>query len=101
MAKKAEKVKTVLKKLMAVRIHRRNVTVGDLAAEKVEAAMRGAGMDADTADEIYKLTSLAKFDERFVIPPAHREQALEMLEFTGDSKGSVGFGFKEKAERGL
>ncbi len=96
-----EKMKVVLKKLMAVRIHRRNVTVGDIAPEKVEAAMKGAEIDAETADEIYKLTSLAKFDERFVIPPAHREQALEMLEFTGDAKGSIGFGFKEEPKRGL
>jgi len=96
-----EKVKTVLKKLMAVRIHRRNVTVGDLSPEKVEVAMREAGMDAETADAIYKLTSLAKFDDRFVIPPAHREQAIEMLEFTGDTRGSTGFGFKEKPVRGL
>ena len=86
---------------MAVRMHRRNVTVGDITSEKVEAALKGAGLDAETADAIYKLTSLAKFDERFVIPPAHREQALEMLEFTGDTKGSTGFGFKEEPARGL
>lgn len=96
-----EKVKVVLKKLMAVRIYRRGVTVGDIPPEKVEAALKGAGMDAETADAIYKLTSLPKFNERFVIPPAHREQAIEMLEFTGDTKGSVGFGFKEKPARGL
>lgn len=54
------------------------------------------------ADAIYQLTSLAKFDDRFVIPAAHREQAIEMLEFTGDRKGNVGFGFKEgTAQRGL
>ena len=50
---------------------------------------------------IYKLTSLATFDERFNIPPAHREQALEMLENTSDVKGSTGFGFKEKPMRGI
>ena len=96
-----EKVKVVLKKLMAVRIYRRGVTVGDIAQEKVDAALKGAGMDAETADAIYKLTSLPKFNERFVIPPAHREQAIEMLEFAGDTRGSVGFGFKEKPARGL
>ncbi len=96
-----EKVKVVLKKLMAVRIHRRNVTVGDIDPAKVEYTMRGADLDEKMADEIYKLTSLAKFDQRFVIPPAHREQALDMLEFTGDTKGSTGFGIKQKPTRGL
>jgi nitrate reductase beta subunit len=46
-------------------------------------------------DAIYYLTSLAKFDDRFNIPAAHREQAMEMVEFTGDTKGSAGFGFNE------
>ena len=35
------------------------------------------------------------------IPPAHREQAIEMMEFTGDARGNMGFGFKSgTAERG-
>lgn len=96
-----EKMKVVLKKLMAVRMHRRDVTVGDLDAAKVKEALDGAGLDPETADAIYKLTSLPKFDQRFVIPPAHREQAIEMLDFTGDTKGSSGFGFSEKPERGV
>ena len=58
-------------------------------------------MTSDNADDIYKLTSLATFEDRFNIPPAHREQALEMLENTGDVKGSTGFGFKEVPQRGL
>jgi nitrate reductase beta subunit len=54
------------------------------------------------AEGIYYLTSLAKFDDRFVIPPAHREEAIEMIENTGDNKGNTGFGFKEgSAQRGL
>jgi nitrate reductase beta subunit len=54
------------------------------------------------ADAIYTLTSLAKFDDRFALPAAHREQAIEMLEFTGDRRGSSGFGFKEDTmQRGL
>ncbi|WP_457653254.1 nitrate reductase subunit beta [Rhodocaloribacter sp.] len=95
------KIVEVLKKLMAVRIHRRGKTVGDLDAAKVETTLREAGLDPDMADDIYTLTSLPRFEERFVIPPAHREQAIEMLEFTGDTKGSTGFGFHLKPERGL
>ena len=63
--------------------------------------IQGGGFDAEMADAVYYLTSLAKFDDRFVIPPAHREQAIEMTEFTGDRKGSTGFGFVEKPARGL
>jgi nitrate reductase / nitrite oxidoreductase, beta subunit len=91
-----------VKKLMAVRIYRRWKTVGDISEEKVKAVLRDTCLTEAKVDAIYYLTSLAKFDDRFVIPPAHREQAIEMLEFTGDKKGSTGFGLKEAtAERGL
>lgn len=95
-----EKVKHILKKLMAVRIYRRSKTVGDIDENKVKKVMSDTNLTAEEAEEIYYLTSLAKFDDRFVIPAAHREQSIEMLEFTGDTKGSVGFGFKENPLRG-
>jgi len=95
------KIVEVMKKLLSIRMHRRRVTVGDVAPEKVERMLSEAGLTELSADEIYYLTSLAKFDDRFVIPSSHREQAIEMLEFTGDVKGSTGFGFMEKPERGL
>ncbi len=90
-----------LKKLMAVRLHRRLVTVGDVAEETVKQALADTGLTPQRADDIYYLTSLAKFDDRFVIPAAHREQAIEMIEFTGDVKGNTGFGFMDgTAQRG-
>ena len=88
------KVSARLKKLMAVRLHRRQVTVGDVSREKADKALAETHLTAEMADEIYRLTSLAKFDDRFVIPAAHREQAIEMLEFSGDVKGNTGFGSK-------
>jgi len=96
-----EMIKTVLKKLLAVRIYRRWKTVGDISEEKATSALTEVNLTAEIADDIYYLTSLAKFDDRFVIPASHREQAIEMIEFTGDTKGSVGFGFKERPARSL
>jgi nitrate reductase beta subunit len=83
-----------IKKLMAVRLHRRQVTVGDVKDGTVSDALADTELTEQLADDIYYLTSLAKFDDRFVIPAAHREQAIEMMEFTGDVRGSTGFGFK-------
>ena len=85
---------------MAVRIHRRRTTVGDIDDTKANKTLEDVSLDAESADDIYYLTALAKFGDRFVIPPAHREQAIEMLEFTGDTKGAVGFGFNERPARG-
>ena len=90
-----------LKKLMAVRIYRRHVTVGDISEAKCKAALKDCGLDLASAEAIYQMTSLAKFDERFVIPAAHREQSIEMLESTADVKGSAGFGFLDKPARGI
>ena len=96
-----DKVAMRIKKLMACRIHRRNVTVGDISDAKAEQVLAEVGLTRQMADDIYYLTSLAKFDDRFTVPAAHREQAIEMLEFTGDCKGSTGFGFKgDSAGRG-
>ena len=97
-----EQVKTRLQKLMAVRIYRRYKTVGDIPQERAEQTLSEVGLTPEIAEKIYYLTSLAKFDDRFVIPAAHREEAIEMMEFTGDNKGAAGFGFKEgTAQRGL
>jgi len=91
-----------LKRLMAVRIFRRFKTVGDIPEKKAMEVIKAVGYTPEMVDAIYYLTSLAKFDDRFVIPAAHREQAIEMIEFTGDRKGSTGFGLlRGSASRGL
>lgn len=90
-----------LKKLMAIRIYRRHVTVGDISKAKSDAALAAIGYDEATAEAVYKMTSLPKFDARFVIPAAHREEAIEMLESTADVKGNTGFGWTPKPVRGI
>jgi len=96
-----EIIRDVLKKLLAVKIHRRAETVGDLKEKEIQDAMKQVNMTGEEANSIFRLTSLATFEERFVIPPAHREESIEMLEATADAKGEMGFGFKEKPSRGL
>jgi len=95
-------VKDVYEKLLSVKLHRRQETVGDVDnAELTNQMALGGNMDAHTANAIFRLTSLATFEERFVIPPAHREESIEMLQATADAKGETGFGFKEAPARGL
>lgn len=96
-----ELVKKVILKEMVVRLHRRDITVGDMDKEKVDAMLADLDMTREEAEGIYQLTSLPSFDQRFVIPPAHREEADEMLQNTADKKGNTGFGFKPQPARGL
>ncbi len=94
------KIRYVLKKQMAVRTYRRAVTVGDVDLETAKRALLEADCSVEEAEAIYKLTSLCTFDDRFVIPAEHREEAIEMLQDPLEYKQSVGFGFREEPKRG-
>jgi nitrate reductase beta subunit len=88
-----EPVRYALRKQYAVRMWRRHVTVGDVDEATAKQALKEADCSVDQAEAIYRLTSLAKYEERFIIPPAQREQAIEMLGDPLDRKKETGFGF--------
>lgn len=91
----------VLRKLRSVRTHRRSVTVGDITRIKADAELKSSGINQEIADQIFRMTALAPFQDRFVIPPAHREEATDLLEKTSTRKENAGFGFIDKPKRGL
>jgi nitrate reductase beta subunit len=95
------KVVYALKKQKAVRTYRRAKTVGDIPLSVAEAMLREADCTPAEAEAVYHLTSLCTFEERFVIPPMHREEAIEMMRDPMEHKTSVGFGFLEPPKRGL
>ena len=67
-----------LRKQRAVRAFRRSMTVGDVTPEAAAELLRAADCSADEASAIYRLTSLCTVDDRFVVPPSMREQAVEL-----------------------
>jgi len=93
------KVRYSLKKMMAVRYLRRLITVGDQVPEQVTRILAEADCTPEEADAIYRLTSLPTFDERFVIPPSHREEAIEALNDPLEFKGFTGIGLRQSVER--
>jgi nitrate reductase beta subunit len=97
----ARSVRYALKKQMAVRHYRRSITVGDVDGEVVNRMLREADSTREEAEAIYRLTSLCTADERYVIPPAHREEAIEMMKDPLEHKQAVGFGFLSGPKRGL
>ncbi len=54
----------------------------------------------ETAEAIYRLTALSTHQERFVIPPMAREQAIEATENPMARKQQAGFGFRKPGRRG-
>ncbi len=93
------KLRYALRKELAVRVWRRHVTVGDIDEEKAHAALGEANCTPEEADAIYKLSALATFDDRFVVPPFQREMAMEMIEDPHTHRSSAGFGRRVSPKR--
>ncbi|MFD7654478.1 nitrate reductase subunit beta [Actinosynnema sp. NPDC059797] len=74
-------VDAVLRRLAAMRSYMRDINLGREPREEVAAKV---GMTGEQVYDLYRLLALAKYDERYVIPPAHAEQAhgLEELATT-------------------
>ena len=82
-------VVNVLKKLAAMRAYMRDITLGGVGNEEIahEVGMTGAEMY-----EMYRLMAISKYEERYVIPPAHLEDAhnLEEIGCSLDTDGGPG-----------
>ena len=90
-----EPVRRVLRKLAAVRAVQRAGRLGlDLADDLPESV----GTTADEMDDLYRLLAIAKYDERYVIPKAHQEDAgrlmaqHEQMFCSLDTEGGPGMG---------
>jgi nitrate reductase beta subunit len=96
-----EMMKGVLRKLWAVRVYQRAQSVGDLNQSQAAAMITESGCTSEEAAQISRLISLPRFDDRFVIPPYHREMVIEQLEDPLQHKSQAGFGFNIPPSRGL
>ena len=68
----ADPVRAVLRKLAAVRAIQR---AGQLGLDVDENLPASVGSTPDDLDDLYRLLAIAKYDQRYVIPPAHAEEA--------------------------
>ncbi|HET9142339.1 4Fe-4S dicluster domain-containing protein, partial [Actinophytocola sp.] len=88
-----EPVDAVLRRLAAMRAYMRDINLGREPREEIAERV---GMTGQQIYDMYRLLALAKYDERYVIPPAHAEQAhgLEELatECSLDYEGGPGMG---------
>ncbi|MGW0036812.1 nitrate reductase subunit beta [Gordonia sp. NPDC003376] len=70
-------IDTVLRRLAAMRSYMRDVTLGREADATIPASV---GLSEEQIYQMYRLMALAKYEERYVIPPAHLEQATNLDE---------------------
>ncbi|GAA1126251.1 nitrate reductase subunit beta [Nocardioides aquiterrae] len=72
-----EVVDGVLRKLAAMRAYLRGINLGREPDRSIPASV---GMSEESMYEMYRLMAIAKYDERYVIPKAHVEQAHDLEE---------------------
>ena len=88
-----DRVASVLHRLAAMRSYMRDINLGRDPQEEIAASV---GMNGAAMYDMYRLLALAPYDERYVIPTAHVEQAhsLEELatECSLDYEGGPGMG---------
>ena len=90
-----DEIERVLTVLAAMRAHMRNITLEQPQDDSIAASV---GMTDQSIREMYRLMAIAKYDERYVIPKAHVEQAHELeelgcsLDFDGGPYESGPFG---------
>jgi nitrate reductase beta subunit len=94
-----EIVNQVYRKLIATRIHMRGKTVQDLPADEIEKALAAGNTTAEEVEAMYRLTALPTYDERFVIPPMEREEAVAQTVPPSIARSAAGFGSRKAPER--
>lgn len=103
-------VKLALKRLLAMRSYKRSQLVDKVDAQSV---LDSVGLSKHQVEEMYRYLAIANYEDRFVIPTAHREEALSDAfaerggcgftfgnECNGDSAYSI-FGNKKTSRRDM
>jgi nitrate reductase beta subunit len=85
-----EVIEGTLRKLSAMRSYMRDINLGREPRPEIPEAV---GMTQESIYEMYRLLAIAKYEDRYVIPVAHSEQARE-LESMGCSLDGVDTGEK-------
>ena len=90
-------VRAALDRLAAMRAYQRRINLGEARDESIAAAV---GMTGAEVDAMYRLLAIAKYEDRYVIPTAHAEDAhrLDALA-TGCGLDGVGGPFGEASGR--
>ncbi len=91
------KITEVLRKLAAMRSYMRGVALGQ---EPDASIAHAVGMEEETLYEMYRLMAIAKYEDRYVIPTAHREQAHDLEEMGCSLDFEDGVGMYENSPFG-
>ncbi len=94
------RIRTILRKMLAVRLYKRRESVDGAVDAATLELLQEAGLSPEEAEAIYRLTTQPTLEERFVLPPYHREMAVEAWNDPLEHKGATGLGFLQPPKRG-
>lgn len=77
-------VRRALKRLLGMRAYKRSQHVEGQEDLQV---LEEVGLSVEQAEEMYRYLAIANYEDRFVIPTAHREQALEYAQAEANGCG--------------
>ena len=81
-----EPIAACLERMLAMRSYMRGKTVDGVIREDIAERV---GLVPAQIEEMYQIMAIANYEDRFVIPSGHREDAEDMFE----ERGSCGFSF--------
>ncbi|WP_028534567.1 nitrate reductase subunit beta [Paludibacterium yongneupense] len=87
-------VKLALERMLAMRAHKRAQNVG---GGDENALLAGLGLTPEQVEAMYQLMAIANYEDRFVVPSSHKEQAEDSF----NEKGSCGFSFGNGCSGGV
>jgi nitrate reductase beta subunit len=93
-------IRQVLRKMLAVRIYKRRQSVDGAIDDATLALLESAGTHPTEVEDIYRLTTLPTVEERFVLPPYHREMSIEAAGDPLSHHGEAGLGYLAPPRRG-
>ncbi len=93
-------IRKSLRKMLAVRLYMRRKTVEGEVDQDTLRLLAEAGVSPEEAEAIYRLTTLPTLEERFVLPPYHREMSVEAWRDPLMHKGETGLGYLQAPARG-
>jgi nitrate reductase / nitrite oxidoreductase, beta subunit len=83
----ADVIRTVLRRLAAMRGHMRK---REVLGEHDEGIASAVGMSVEDVEDMYRLLAIAKYEDRYVIPKAHAELAGQLMR----QQGTCGLDFE-------
>jgi nitrate reductase / nitrite oxidoreductase, beta subunit len=92
-------VLAALRKLLAVRTYRRQLSIEGEVDAGTQALLAAVGSSAAEAEDIFRLTTLATMDERFVLPAYNRESTQPCAADPLAHKAGTGLGYLHGSAR--